>query len=337
MNKDGRQRSGINEKHKKSLGYKSDTIYLCMTIHKFDITLAHPVMKRFYLFVSLFICLIPSFVSYGQTPITSVKTPPKSAETPAYAYLLTTSDLDVKVTVLNTEKTYIVHKTDDLVKIALDAGDNIIKIDPLDGGNDGYTITETADKPGNTAFKIDLAAVRNMMATQQKQEETLKKFEEERLGRFPYFNLDYVETRVIWGEASDKSIEYALLPKGTMDYKVRAELIIRFGNEASLKGMGMKKHFFDEMLGWIIGDDRTFRSLRSRIHVYSSYNSDEDYQTSISTIKIESTRENIIPTLTRLAEVLRKLEFNYETFTRQKEFFTENLEEDKSLRAKFLG
>lgn len=290
--------------------------------------------KRILLF--LVIGIGNSIMALGQ----KTTVPAKPAEKPAYAYLLATTDLDVKVTVLNTQNSYTVRTTDELVKIGLDAGDNIIKITPLDGGNDGYTVTKTADKPGNSAFQIELMAARSMVDAQQKKEEILKKFEEERLGKFSYYDLDYVETRVTWGEAADKSIEYALLPKGATDYEVEAELVIRFGSEESLRGKAMTKHIMDEYLGKILGDDY---EVLGKLHVFPSVNSyysdvwgSNEYQTSVLIINIKSTRENIIPALSRISELLRKPEFTQENFNSIKETFNHILKQNEKYDGKNL-
>jgi hypothetical protein len=109
--------------------------------------------------VALFICATNAIIGYGQKPAI--------AEKNYYAYLLVTSDLDVKVTVLNNQNSFFVKTTDELVKIGLDAGDNIIKITPLDGGTDAFTITKTADKPGNIAYRIEVGLKRSQVGKQE--------------------------------------------------------------------------------------------------------------------------------------------------------------------------
>jgi predicted Zn-dependent peptidase len=208
------------------------------------------------------------------------------------------------------------HTTDELVKIGLDAGDNIIKVTPLDGGKDGYTITKTADKPGNVVFSVDLAATRKMLETQKQQEEILKKIEEERKGNVPFNNYDDLESRTVWGEAADKSIEYALLSKGSKDYKVESILTIRFGSEESLQG----KFSTELLLGWQlqknIENDSVMESLGADVLVISNK---YDNDVSETDIHITATRQTISPVLSRIAKILRSPNFSSEIFDPFKE------------------
>jgi formylglycine-generating enzyme required for sulfatase activity len=98
-------------------------------------------------------------------------------EPEAYAYLLVNSDLDVNITV-NYGKTYRVSSTDDGKRVPLEAGDNLIKITPLDGGSDGYTETITMDKKGNRVYSVKLKAARDAEEAKKKEEEVKKKEEE---------------------------------------------------------------------------------------------------------------------------------------------------------------
>jgi len=124
-------------------------------------------MKKRILLLFLTFGIFKSIVVFGQKATVTAK----PVEKPAFAYLLATTDLDVKITVLNTGITYTVLTTDEMVKIGLDAGDNLLKITPMDGSQDGFTITKTADKPANIAYKVDIVAKR---AETLKQEEALK-------------------------------------------------------------------------------------------------------------------------------------------------------------------
>ena len=101
--------------------------------------------------------------------------PPKTY----YAYLLVSTDLDVHINV-NGERSYTVKQLDDVTKIGLDAGDNILSITPLDGGLDGYKTTMNADKPGNKVFPIDLQAKREAAKMQKVEAAKMQKVESDR-------------------------------------------------------------------------------------------------------------------------------------------------------------
>jgi len=261
--------------------------------------------KRTLLFLAIGIC--SSMVAFGQ----KTTVPAKPAEKPAFAYLLATSDLDVKITVLNNQNSYTVRTTDELVKIGLDAGDNIIKITPIDGGKDGYTITKTAEKPGNSVFFIDLGAKRSQKA----QEEQAKTFEADRQGKFDLSEENF-KKRVIWGQAKDQSIEYTLLPMGTEDEEVEATFNIYFGNEKDLTGKKTVCQLLGKMLYESVHKDeidQELDKLKSRIY-FSSYVDDYAYLY----ISVNSNRQNINRALEITSDLLKHPSFNESDFIQVK-------------------
>ena len=274
-------------------------------------------MKKRISLLLLAFAICKSFVAFGQ-----VNTSAKPAEKPAFAYLLATSDLDVNIKVLNNQNSYTVRTTDELVKIGLDAGDNIIKVTPLDGGKDGYTVTKTADKPGNIAFRADVAARRleQQMASRLEEESRLKTLEKERQGIFDY-SFENIDKRTIWGEAPDKSIEYALLPKGAPNNKIFAELEIFHGDKQILKGEKFAYDFISDLFNTPLYDDEMknkLNLLKSKIFFIDFGNGFGDNGNMFS-VKIESNRENIEKVLALVSNMLRHPLFSEEIFQKKKE------------------
>ena len=197
----------------------------------------------------------------------------KVGEKTYYAYLLATSDLDVEIRVLNNQNRHIVKSTDDLIKIGLDAGDNLIKITPLDGVDDGYTVIKTADKPGNIAFRADIAAKRaeRLVAAQVEEQISLRMVEEERQGVFDY-SLENIKQRTVWGKVPGKSVEYALLTKGSPEKKVYANIEIVFENAEKVES----NKYYNEIIEGLL-DDEFFeegyngRLKNSGVIIYASF------------------------------------------------------------------
>lgn len=279
-------------------------------------------MKKTILLLFLTFALCKSFVAFGQA-----NTSAKPAEKPAFAYLLATSDLDVNITVLNNQNSYTVRTTDELVKIGLDAGDNIIKVTPLDGGKDGYTVTKTADKPGNIAFRADISARRLdlQMAAQLEEKSRLKMLEKERQGIFDY-SFENIDKRTIWGEAPDKSIEYGLLPKGTPANLVEAQLYFRFGNEQSLKGKRLTNMLLADLMNRLNNEEtgKKLDLLKSRIYFLDTWSMFGTFDYPLL-VGIKSDRENIEQVIKIVSDLLKKPDFKEKDFLSIKEYMLDNL------------
>ncbi len=77
----------------------------------------------------------------------------------SYAYLLVVTDMDVSINI-NGEQNYSVLMSSGITKLPIDAGDNFVEINPLDGGTDGYMEEMLIEKRGNYKLKIKLGAKR---------------------------------------------------------------------------------------------------------------------------------------------------------------------------------
>lgn len=126
----------------------------------------NPICRLFLLFF-----LLP-LISLGQVKDQSRTTKPKKTiknstvkkNTPlrttvaSYAYLIISTDLDVKVTV-NYSHTKNILASQGGAKMPLDKGKNIVNISPMDGGSDGYIKTinvYSGDKGENLTHNIKL-------------------------------------------------------------------------------------------------------------------------------------------------------------------------------------
>lgn len=118
--------------------------------------------------------------------VTTKVTTPKKSSPPkaAYAHLLVSTDVDIKVSV-NFSKPTLIKASDYGKKLPLEQGDNVIKVIPVDGGDYGYSKTIDVDKKGNRVFDINLgeASKEYKEKLSAEKESSLEKIKRDLIGR----------------------------------------------------------------------------------------------------------------------------------------------------------
>jgi formylglycine-generating enzyme required for sulfatase activity len=116
-------------------------------------------------------------------PTSSSQAEPTTEKKPI-GYLLINTDIDIRITV-NFDQQYVIRVAESGRRIQLDLGENIIKVVPLDGGEDGYTETINLENPTNLIFNVEIGKKRAIELQKieevKRQKEKEKKEEEERI------------------------------------------------------------------------------------------------------------------------------------------------------------
>ncbi|MEK7256560.1 MAG: insulinase family protein, partial [Bacteroidota bacterium] len=137
-----------------------------------------------------------------------------------------------------------------------------------------------------------------------------------------------IESRTVRGEAKDKGIEYAFLPKETRGDAVSLRLTLRFGDENSLKGKATAAEFAAQMLDK--GTPTLTRQqiqdkldqLKTNLSVFGSG--------SIVSVNIESDREHIAEAVKLVGELVKNPAFSEAEFAKLKEEELAGIESQRS-------
>ncbi len=137
-----------------------------------------------------------------------------------------------------------------------------------------------------------------------------------------------IESRTTKGEAPDKGIEFALLPKETRGNSVSARITLRFGDETNLKGKAMSSQFAASMLDkGTTGKNRQqiqdeLDRLKANVNIFGSG--------STVSVNVETERANLNEVVKLVGEMLRQPAFTEDEFAKLKEEQLAQIESQKS-------
>ncbi len=141
-------------------------------------------------------------------------------------------------------------------------------------------------------------------------------------------SCENIEKRTVRGEAADKGIEFALLPKETRGNAVNARLTLRFGDKNSLKGMETAGQFAARMLDKGTSDmsrqqiqDELDR-LKATVRIFGGASS--------ASVMITTEEDYLVEVIELVGKMLKDPAFSEEEFAKLKEEQLAGIESQRS-------
>ncbi len=141
-------------------------------------------------------------------------------------------------------------------------------------------------------------------------------------------SCENIESRTTRGEAADKGIEFALLPKQTRGNSVNARLTLRFGDINSLKGNITAGEYAASMLDKGTSDmtrqqiQDEFDRLKAQVRIGGGSSS--------ATVSISTEADNLVEVIALVGKILKDPAFSEEEFVKLKEEALAGIESQSS-------